>query len=259
MKPYYDQDGITIYHGDCREILPQLTQPVDLVMTSPPYDNLREYNGGYSWNFNDTAMQLVRLLSVGGTMVWVVADATIDGSETGTSFRQALWFKELGLRLHDTMIWVKDGGGAIGSNKSYIQNFEYMFVFAKGDIRTFNLLRDKPNLSYGQEKSEVGRRRTNGDHKIEVRKPSSEFSRRNNWWYIPPEKGDHPAVYPESLATDHIISWSNRGDLVLDPFFGSGTTAVAAKKLGRKCIGIEIEEKYCEIAVKRLAQSVMAL
>ncbi len=257
MKPYYQDEWVTIYHGDCREILPTLER-VDLVLTSPPYDDLRTY-GGYGWDFETTAQGLVRNLSVGGVIVWVIGDATIDGSETGTSFRQALRFKELGLKLHDTMVWIKDGGGAIGSNRSYTQNFEYMFILAKGDIKIFNLIKDKPNLSYGQDKSGVGRRKANGKHKIEMRKPSAEFSRRNNWWYIPPQKGEHPAVFPDRLANDHIISWSNEGNLILDPFLGSGTTAVCAKKLNRHCIGIEIEEKYCELAANRCRQMVMEL
>ena len=83
-----------------------------------------------------------------------------------------------------------------------------------------------------------------------------EYSRRNNWWYLCPQKQDgskwHPAVFPEKLVRDHIISWSNEGDLVLDPFMGSGTTAKVARALGRKYIGFEISKEYCELANKRL-------
>lgn len=224
---------------------------VDLTVTSPPYDNLRTYNG-YEWNFGEVASELFRVTKDGGVVVWVVADATIDGSETGTSFRQALTFMEVGFRLHDTMIWIKDGGGAVGSNKTYTQNFEYMFVFSKGALKTYNLIADKPNKSYGQDKSGVGRRTVSGEHKIEARKPSAEFSRRNNYWYIPPQSGDHPAVFPEQLANDHILSWSNENDIVYDPFMGSGTTAIAAHKLGRQWIGSEISAEYVDLANKRL-------
>jgi site-specific DNA-methyltransferase (adenine-specific) len=183
----------------------------------------------------------------------VVGDSTVNGSETGTSFRQALYFKEIGFHLHDTMIWVKDGGGAVGSNKCYTQNFEYMFVFSKGVPNTYNLIRDKPNGSFGVDKSGVGRRKVNGEHKIENRKPAQEFSRRNNWWYIPTERGEHPAVFPEALANDHIISWSKEGDIVYDPFMGSGTTAKCAKILKRNYIGFEISEEYCKIARERIS------
>lgn len=204
---------------------------IDLVVTSPPYDNLRKYNG-YSFDFEDVANELYRVVKNGGVVVWVVNDSTLNGSESGTSFKQALYFKEIGFNIHDTMIWVKDGGGAIGSNKTYTQNFEYMFVFSKGKINAYNLIYDKPNKSYGQNKSGVGRRTVDGQHKVETRKPSKPFSKRNNYWYIPPQKGkDHPAVFPEQLAEDHIISWSNEGDVVLDPFVGSGTTCKMAKRM----------------------------
>jgi DNA modification methylase len=228
---------------------------IDLVVTSPPYDNLRNYNG-FSFDFETLAKELYRALKPGGVVVWIVSDATINGSESGTSFKQALYFMDCGFNLHDTMIWVKDGGGAVGSNKCYTQNFEYMFVFSKGAPKTHNLICDKINQSFGQDKSGVGRRAADGDHKIEKRKESSPFSRRNNWWLVVPktEEGSafHPAVFPETLAGDHIRTWSNEGDIVYDPFMGSGTTGKMAVLLKRKYIGSEISEEYAEKAAKRI-------
>ena len=238
---------------DCVEGL-KLIKPnsIDLTVTSPPYDNLRTYNG-YCFDFESVAKELYRVTKLGGVVVWNVNDSTIKGSETGNSFRQALYFKELGFNLHDTMIWIKDGGGAVGSNKCYTQNFEYMFVFSEGAPKAIHLIYDKPNKSFGQDKSGVGRRKATGEHKIEQRKPSKEFSRRNNWWYIPPQKGvGHPAVFPEQLANDHIISWSNEGDIVLDPFSGSGTTHKMALLNNRRFIGFEISQEYVDIERKRL-------
>lgn len=242
-----------IYNMDCVAGMKKLPDGcIDLTVTSPPYDNLRTYNG-FEWDFESTARELFRVTKHGGVVVWVVNDSTIKGDESGTSFLQALLFKSIGFRLHDTMIWVKDGGGAVGSNKCYTQNFEYMFVFSKGTPKAVNLIYDKPNLSFGVDKSGVGRRKTDGSKKIENRKPAKEFSRRNNWWYIPPQKGGkHPAVFPEKLAEDHIRSWSNPGDVVLDPFMGSGTTAKMAMLNGRKYIGFEISEEYCTIANERV-------
>ena len=228
---------------------------IDLVITSPPYDNLRKYDG-YSFDFEKVAKELYRVTKEGGVIVWVVGDSTNRGSESGTSFKQALFFMECGFKLHDTMIWIKDGGGAIGSNKCYTQNFEYMFIFVKGKIKTFNLIYDKPNKSFGKGKNVdniMGRRLKNGIHKIENRKPIKEFSRRNNYWYIVPQKGgEHPAVFPEQLANDHIISWSNEGDLVYDPFMGSGTTAKMSILNNRNWVGSEISSKYCDIIEEKV-------
>ena len=161
-----------IYQGDCFEVLKTFEDnSIDLTVTSPPYDNLRTYGGvidGWSFEkFQGIAKELYRITKEGGVVVWVVGDATVKGSETGTSFKQALFFKECGFNLHDTMIWVKDGGGAIGSNKCYTQNFEYMFVFSKGTPKTINLIYDKPNLSFGVDKSGVGRRKIDGTKKID--------------------------------------------------------------------------------------------
>jgi DNA modification methylase len=244
--------------GDCLKIMPTLEpNSVDLTVTSPPYDNLRTYNNSLDWGehiWKPIIKELYRLTKIGGTAAWIVGDATINGDETGTSFRQALHFKEIGFNLHDTMIWIKDGGGAVGSNKCYTQNFEYMFVFSKGSIANYNIIRDKVNGSFGVDKSGVGRRKVSGEHKIEQRKISQEFSRRNNWWYIPTERGDHPAVFPLQLATDHILSWSNKNDVILDPFAGSFTTAIAAIDTNRNYICIEKDETYFNIGKKRIAE-----
>lgn len=248
-----------LIQADCLEAMKEIAPgSVDLTVTSPPYDNLRTYSGSLDdWDqskWQAVVEGLFKVTKEGGAVVWVVADATIKGSETGTSFRQALDFLALGFNLHDTMIWVKDGGGAIGSQKCYTQNFEYMFVFTKGKPKNVNIIKDKVNLSFGKDKSgeRIGRRRPTGEHKIEKRKPSGKFSRRNNWWYIAPEKGEHPAVFPKKLAQDHILSWSNFANVVFDPFLGSGTTGVAAMNTGRNFIGIERVPKYFEIAKKRI-------
>ena len=233
---------------------------IDLTVTSPPYDQLRNYAGTLVWNdsvWKEVIQELYRVTKDGGVLVWVVSDATIDGAESGSSFKQALYAMQCGFNLHDTMIWLKDGGGAIGSNKTYTQNFEYMFVFSKGRPKTINLIRDKPNLSYGSDKSGVGRVNPSGVHKIEKRKPSKEYSRRNNWWYIPPQIGfGHPAVFPEQLAADHIRTWSNEGDVIFDPFAGSGTTGKVALELRRKFVGCEVVKDYFDVSMKRISAAV---
>lgn len=252
-----------LFQGDCLEAIQGLpTGSINLTVTSPPYDNLRTYNGNIKqWSFEKfqkIARELFRVTTDGGVVVWVVNDATVNGNETGTSFKQVLWFKECGFNLHDTMIWVKDGGGAVGSYKCYTQNFEYMFVLCKGTPNTINLIRDKPNLSYGVDKSGVGRRRPNGTKRVETRKPSNKFSKRNNWWYIPPQRGNkHPAVFPYLLAHDHIITWSNEGDTVLDCFMGSGTTGEACVNTNRNFIGMEIDESYFNMAKQRIERAVL--
>ena len=230
---------------------------IDLTVTSPPYDDLRNYNG-FCFDFENIAKELFRVTKVGGVIVWIVSDATKDYSESGTSFRQALYFMGCGFNLFDTMIWVKDGGGAVGSNLCYTQNFEYMFVFSKGKPKAVNLIYDKPSITYTGKPHTVKESR-GGDDKGDrglTTFTRREMSRRNNWWYLCPQAQDgsgwHPAVFPEKLVRDHVISWSNEGDIVLDPFMGSGTTAKVARALGRKYIGFEISEEYVKLANKRL-------
>lgn len=243
-------------NADCAVALATLeSESIDLTVTSPPYDSLRDYDG-FTFDFPTIAEQLYRVTRQGGVVVWVVNDATVNGSETGTSFKQALGFKEVGFNLHDTMIWAKTGGGAIGSNRAYTQNFEYMFVLSKGVPKTVNLIYDIPNGDAGKVHGSIGRRTVGGELKVQHRPVSKEFSRRNNWWKLNNvdnhDAGGHPAVFPRKLAHDHIVSWSNEGDTILDPFMGSGTTGLVCAELKRDFIGIEISERWYEYATERI-------
>ena len=233
---------------------------IDLTVTSPPYDNLRTY-GGHSWDFEALAEQLFRVTKPGGVVVWVVNDATVDGSETGTSFRQALHFMEIGFRLHDTMIYAKDQC-QFPDTVRYYAAFEYMFVFSREQPKAINLLSDRENKSAGRDVHGLERRKSGemvnrSCHGNTIKA----YGVRWNWWLIHHQhrgiETNHPATFPEALARDHILSWSNEGDLVLDPFSGSGTTAKMAKLMGRQYIGIEINAEYCKIAAERLRQGVL--
>lgn len=264
MKPYYADNSVTLYHGDCREILPQI-KGVDLVVTSPPYDNLRDYEASFDWDFETTARLLKNALSVGGIICWNVGDATVDGSETGTSFRQALFFKDaLGLNIHDTMIYEKVNFSNPSRNR-YHQIFEYIFVLANGKPRAFNPILDNRNI-YGTCFGMNTMRKVDGVMCERPKNQAREYGMRTNIWRMKTagqenicKANPHPAMMPQRLAADLVQSWSNQSALVADPFCGSGTTLIAAKKLGRRAIGIEIEEKYCEIAAERLAQDYLAL
>lgn len=237
-----------LHNENCLDTMGRMADDsVDLVVTSPPYDNLRTYNG-YSFDFESVAAELARVLKPGGVIVWVVGDQVIKGSESGTSFRQALHFMSLGLNLHDTMVYEKNSPAypATRTGTRYTQIFEFMFVFTKGKPTTANLICDKPNKWAGFK-----------DFSGKLKNPVPDFSPRNNIWrYVTSFNGvKHPAPFPLQLAIDHITTWSNEGELVYDPFMGSGTTAVAAIELGRQWIGSEISSDYCEIANNRISNN----
>ena len=255
-----------IYNEDCLEGMRQMeAESVDLTVTSPPYDNLRTYNG-YCFDFENIARELYRVTKHGGVVVWVVGDATIDGDETGMSFRQALYFKEVGFKLHDTMIYAKTSVPCYDPKSlRYKQAFEYMFVFAKGKPKTFNAIVDRPVLKQCKMNKQAHGRDKNGKRKYYERLyESKEFQTRYNIWEYNIGNNittkdaiafQHPAIFPERLARDHIVSWSNEDDIILDPFMGSGTTAKVARALGRHYIGFEISAEYCDIIRKRLEQT----
>jgi len=238
---------------------------IDLVVTSPPYDGLRKYNG-FAFDMDTMVTELFRAMKKGGVIVWVVNDQVKNGSETGSSFRQAIKFMDAGFNLHDTMIYEKNSSTYPASAKGnrYTQIFEYMFVFSKGKPKTSNLICDKKNkwaghTNWGKNTKRLGE----GEQLIVIEdiKPVPDFSPRNNIWRYVNGGGfatkdkvayQHPAIFPEELASDHIKSWSNINDLVYDPFMGSGTAAKMSIVLGRNFIGSEISEEYLKIATERI-------
>jgi site-specific DNA-methyltransferase (adenine-specific) len=229
---------------------------VDLVVTSPPYDNLRTYNG-YSFDFDSVVKQLFRVVKDGGVVVWVVGDATVDGSETGTSFRQALGFMDAGFRLHDTMIWRKTNPMPKMKTKRYFDVFEYMFIFSKGQPKSFNPIMQatkRPGEVYSSSAKQVGK----GKERVFKTFVINNERFKDNIWEIAvaQNKTAHSAVFPEQIAYDHVFSWSVQGDVVYDPFLGSGTTAVAALKLGRLFVGSEISDEYAEISRTRMENEI---
>ena len=258
----------SVYLGDAAEVLPALDVRPQLIVTSPPYDNLRTY-GGHGFDFDRMADALVSSMPEGGVLVWVVADATIDGSETGTSFRQALGFMERGLKLHDTMIWEKVNPAPVVLPHRYVPAWDFMFVFAKERVEHSNLL-TKPNVGAGQSRKYHSHRGGDRIGKFDDAPIKAEGTRHNIWAYKTgtngkayapdyPEAFQHTSIFPYALARDHILTWSNPGDLVLDPMAGSGTTLRAAKDLGRQYVGVEIHEPYCELIRDRMAQSVLPI
>jgi site-specific DNA-methyltransferase (adenine-specific) len=249
-------DPKVVCSDNCEAMRVMPSESVDLVVTSPPYDDLRTY-GGYSWDFYGVAWNLKRLLKQGGVIVWVVADATQDGSETGSSMEQALHFKRLGLRLHDTMIYGKVNYVPRTHNRCE-QAWEYMFVFSAGTPKTWN----PPMIKSAQIGGGATMRERDGSVRpANTARCVNEMKIRPNVWdYTLGEVVDgHPATFPQKLAKEHIQTWSNPGDVVLDPFCGSGTTIMAAKELCRQSIGIEINSEYVKIINRRIAQDALAL
>lgn len=253
-----------IYNMDCLEGMKQLADnSVDMVVTSPPYDNLRTYDKDIdkSWGehvWKPLAEELYRTTKEGGVVVWVVSDATSDGTETGTSFKQALYFMQIGFNLHDTMIYAKNNPCPVGGSNRYFQSFEYMFVFSKGTPHLCTALTEPRRNACNDNRTvrtKALQRNADGSFtKKVVHRNMGDPKRRNMWFYNlgSNENTWHPAVFPIQLAQDHILSWSKEGDTVLDPFMGSATTAVACHKLHRHFIGFELNKEYFDKATARI-------
>lgn len=255
---------------DCVTFMQELKNgSVDLTVTSPPYDNLRTYEDSIKWDwetFCNIADHLYKVTADGGVVVWIVGDATINGSETGTSFRQALYFKEIGFNLHDTMIYEKTNPAPTGGVNRYFGSFEYMFVFSKGAPKTFNEIRvPRSNKWNDKRKSRSKNYVRNKDGEFTSKDVELHLDRpvkmRNIWKAVVGGGNstrddyafEHPAILPEKIAEQHILSWSNEGDVVFDPFLGSGTTGKMALKHNRNFLGSEIVKKYYDISTKRLS------
>lgn len=252
-----------LFCGDCLEFMRTLEpNSVDLTVTSPPYDNLRKYNGKSKFAFEPIAQELYRVTKPGGVVVWVVSDETLNGCETLTSFKQALFFQSVGFNV-ETMIWNKPPQGANGSNWYYPQSHEYMFVLSKGKPNITNKLKDRRNAGWGRsyEKTRGGKNTKTGARKTGEVSTVGEFGYRTNVWNVKKESSgnSHPAPFPEDLARDHILSWSKEGDIVLDCFMGSGTTGKKAVQLARNFIGCEIDPSYFSIAERRISEAASQL
>ncbi len=252
-------DPNSLVHGDMLEVMNGIPdKSIDLIITSPPYDNLRSYNS--SFNVESLINNISRVITDDGVIVWVVGDSVVDGGKTLTSFEQALKFKELGFKIYDVIIYHKTSPSPPHKNR-YFNSFEYMFVLTKNKPKTVNLLKDRLNKSFGKNTGVISRREKDGSLTKKEGKVINKYGLRTNIWTY--DVGfnkmatnniahKHPAIFPESLVQDHILSWSNEGDIVLDMMMGSGTVPNVAKKMGRKYIGIELDKEYYDIAVKRV-------
>lgn len=253
-----------IINGNCVDIMKNIPDnSIDMCITSPPYDNLRTYKG-FVFPFDDIVKQLYRITKNGGVVVWIVCDATINGSETCTSFKQAIKFVDAGFNLHDTMIFKKTNPVPQIYRKRYNNEFEYMFVFSKGAVATHHALK-MPCLHAGLElKGTTYKNYSKGEQKRgKLANPvKSEKIKGNIWEYVVGKKAvdqeakNHPAPFPYDLAKDHILSWSNENDIVLDPMCGSGTSCVAAYDNNRRFIGIDICKEYCDLSNERIEKHI---
>lgn len=259
----------TLHQARAQDVLPgPYAGQVNLIVTSPPYDNLRQFGGigMAAWDFEPIAQACADCLAPGGVLVWVVADAVVDGGESMTSFRQALHFGELGLRLHRTLIY-ETTSVAKPIKRAYPRTMQYMFVFANGMPATINRIEDVPASNAGQRVAGTKRQTDDSLKRFSAYVMPSFVPRGSVWHYDPgyrkchPGEGplphEHPATFPRRLAADHIRSWTNPGDLVLDPMAGSGTTLRAAVDLGRRAVGVEVNPDYCDLIRRRMAQAVL--
>lgn len=257
-----------LHVGDCRKYLADYKEQANLVLTSPPYDNIRIY-GGHGFDWEDGYVQpIVDALAPGGVLVWVVADQWVDGSLTLTSHAQAQAFRDAGLKVHAVMIFEKSATGTINPAR-YRHNWEYMYVFSRGAPAVTNLIKDKPSAypraikrnAHGIGRTNDKITRSNRTYVV------NDFGVRTSIWYYPVGYGhtgekyvhEHPAAFPIGLARDHIRTWTNPGDLVIDPFAGSGTTLRAAENLNRNSVGIEIHPPYAGLILRRMSQLSMQL
>lgn len=250
---------VQLINGDCLQEMKKIRNNfIDLVVTSPPYDDLRNYNSNF--DCEKIAIELYRILKSGGVAVWVIGDKVEKGSKTLTSYKQAITFKNVGFKVYDVIIYEKTSPSAPHKNR-YFNSFEYMFILSKGKPKTVNLIADRKNKYAGTYSGVVTKREKDGNLSKKGKKLIKEYGIRTNIWSYAVGNNKstkdriafkHPAIFPEKLAEDHILSWSNPGDIVLDPFLGSGTTGKMALLNNRNFIGIEIDEEFFNIAKERI-------
>lgn len=251
----------TIICGDAVEVLKTLPdESVDLVVTSPPYDELRVYNG-FSLDLHAVGVELYRVMKDGGIVAMVIQDSTKDFGKSLTSFRTIVdWCDNIGFKLFETCIYHKNGTEGAWWKSRFRVDHEYMPIFLKGrKPQYFNKEPLKiPSKHGGKVMSGSGNRKTDGTTTAVVRREINPMKCRGTVWdYLMagdknPLKRRHPAVFPDKIPFDFIKCFCPEGGVVLDPFVGSGSTAVMAKVLERKYIGIDISREYCDLAEERL-------
>lgn len=244
-----------IYNENCLDTMKKMNSNfIDAIITSPPYDDLKKYNG-YSFNFKSIANELYRVLKEGSVLVWIVNDRIKNGSETGTSFKQALYFKEIGFNLHNTMIWNKTNPMPQIQHNRYLDAFEYMFILSKGTVKKFNPIRINCKNAGDQYKYTTKHPSENKD-RIKKNFQINKTKILNNVWNVAVSKlkTTHPATSPQKLIDKHIITWTKEKDLVYDCFSGSGTTAISCIKYNRNFICSEISKQYVELSNKRIKE-----
>ncbi|MCQ2905454.1 site-specific DNA-methyltransferase [Helicobacter pylori] len=260
IKPNIQSLLNNFYVDNCVNFMQHKLQneSIDMILTSPPYDNLRNYQG-YTFAFENIANEIFRVIKKGGVVVWIVGDKIKNGNKSLTSFRQALYFQQIGFNMHDVMIYAKKNTPFMRSN-AYTNAYEYMFVLSKGKPKTFNPLKE-PTARNGTEMLVTNKGADAKNNKI-LKELKKEKTKNNIWHYAVGLGGstndkiafNHPAIFPEQLALDHILSWSNERDIVFDPMCGSGTTCKMAFLHNRNFIGVDISKEYIQIAQKRLQQ-----
>ena len=250
-----------IYQGESVEFMRNNipNNSIDMVLTSPPYDDLRDYDG-FEFDYEMMLDEIYRVLKDGGVCVWVVGDSVIDRRKQLSPFKQATYANMIGLKLYDNIIYHKTTPSPPHKDR-YFNTYEYMFVFFKGDKpKCIKLLADRKNKTAGRFTGSITRREQCGKLTRKDGVYIGNYGIRDNIWSYDVGNNkttkdkfayQHPAIFPEKLAEDHILSWTNEGDIVLDPMCGSGTTCKMAKLNNRRFIGIDISKEYVELSKER--------
>ena len=250
-----------VYCVDCVEGMKAIPDgSVDLVVTSPPYDRTRDYNG-FSFDLHATGEQIFRILRDGGVAAVVIQDQTKNFGKSLTSFRTVVdWCDNIGFKLFECVIYRKHGTEGAWWTQRFRVDHEYMPIFVKGHRpKYFNKDPLKiPSKHGGKTMTGSGNRQTNGRTTQTIRRAINLTKCRGTVWeYLMagdknPVKRKHPAPFPDKIPLDFIQCFCQPDGIVLDPFMGSGSTAVSAKKLGRHFLGFDISSEYCKIAETRL-------
>lgn len=255
--------------GDAVETLSELEdESIHLTVFSPPYDDIRDYNKKWNLDYEALGSELNRVTVDGGVCAVVIGDGTKNFAKSLTTFRWAInWCDNCDWKLFECCIYKRHGNPGAWWTKRFRVDHEYILIFFKGKKpRFFNKEPLKVDSIHAGKRFSGTDRLTNGGFKRIEPKPVNKRKCRGTIWNYSTSNTEgnkiklkHPATYPDQLASDLIKCFSDKGDIVLDPMSGSGTTCVMANKLNRRYLGIEINPEYRDIAVNRLELETSAL